>query len=301
MTEEVTMAGDADLWAWLQVFAAEWRQLALSCAVGLIAVTAASWLFVPMFRAEAVTVPAKEDGGNDLGALTSGLGGLATLAGINSDVLGGNQDEVIAYLESRELGMRFLEQSGAIPEMLKLSSVQFPIPRRQVPADEMTRKAYEIFQKKVRRVVVDKKVGVIRISMIWPDAGISAAWTNSYVRLADAELRAQTLTRYEAKRDFLSRQLAAAQSVELKEAIGRLMEGQLKLAAMGAARDNFALRIVDPAVPPLRTQRVSPNRVSFAILGLLIGLIFAAARIMVSNGAAGTRPADREPLLGARE
>jgi uncharacterized protein involved in exopolysaccharide biosynthesis len=194
--------------------------------------------------------------------------------------MSGNLDEIIAFLNSRELGMRFIRETGSRDSLLKRQSTYLPLPVRSVREEEADRKAYEILSQRVRKVAVDKRTGVVRISMAWPNAQESAEWANLYVQLADSELRKQTLARYEAKRAFLEQQLSTAQTVELREAIGRLLEAQLKFAVIGASRDDFSLRVLDAAVAPMRSERSSPNRLKFLAVGLLLG---AAAALFLAT------------------
>jgi len=117
--------------------------------------------------------------------------------------------------------------------------------------------------------------------MDWPNSEVAAQWANSYVALADSALREKTLANYRLRRGFLEKELESTDQVELRSAIAKLLDGQLRMEMVASSRGEFALRIVDPAVPALLGDRVSPRRVVYLSFGALAGLTIAGLWILL--------------------
>lgn len=245
-------------------------------AIGAIAGVAASFLVVPQFRGEVVAVPADDDrGGGSLAGLAAQVGGLAALAGVDVGA-GRNDDEVLAHLRSRQLGEAFIRSKGIQEALLARRTVTF-LPPREAPVREDLRmaEAYRIFDRDVRTVGNDKKAGVVRVTFDWSDAPTSADWANSYVAFANAALRERALAQSREKLEYLAAALRDTKEIEVREAVGRIVEGQLRMQTLAKTRAEFALKVVDPAKPSLYVDRLSPRRGGYGIAGLLFGVVLA--------------------------
>ena len=75
----------------------------------------------------------------------------------------------------------------------------------------------------------------------------------------------------EATGAYLAAQVAKTTIVEVREAIFRLIEAQLKSVSVANSRQDFAFRIVDPAVVVDRDDEVWPSKPLFAVLGAILG------------------------------
>jgi uncharacterized protein involved in exopolysaccharide biosynthesis len=68
----------------------------------------------------------------------------------------------------------------------------------------------------------------------------------------------------------LEKQLSLTSSVEVQQAIYRLIEAQTKKKMVASTREEYAFQTIDPAVPP--QERTSPKRTLIVITGLVLGL-----------------------------
>ncbi len=81
--------------------------------------------------------------------------------------------------------------------------------------------------------------------------------------------------------------MARATLVTLQESIGRLLEAELPKLMLAKGNEEFAFKIVDPAVAP--RERVRPKRALTAIIGTILGGLLGIFIVLVGHSArAGT-------------
>ena len=253
-----------------------------AAAVGAALALAASFLVTPRYRGESVVIIDNGEAGGGLGSMLGELGNFASLAGVNLGASGAGTDEAIAYLQSRELGTRFIREQEISDALLDSRFLHGRLPWSKPSNEEQKiREAYRYFDRHVRAVRTDRKAGVTRILMDWPDSEVAAQWANSYVALADSALREKTLENYKLRRNFLEKELVRTDQVELRSAIAKLLDGQLRMEMVANSRGEFALKVVDPAVPALLGDRVSPRRVVYLTFGALAGMTIAGFWVLL--------------------
>lgn len=253
-----------------------------AAAAGTLLALAASFLVTPIFRGESVVVIDGDDADRGLAGLVGELGGLASLAGVNLGGMSAGADEVLAYLQGREMGMKFIREQGLADAIIKAPHLRGVLSGREaLTEDQKSREAYRLFASEVRSVQFDKKAGVTRIIMDWPDPDVAADWANSYVALADAALRKRALDGYQGRREFLEKELETTNQVDLRNAVAKLLDSQLRLAMVANSRGEFALKTIDPAVPALPRDRISPRRAVYATFGFLAGLSIAGLMVLL--------------------
>jgi len=234
-----------------------------------------SFIMTPIYRAEVLLAPVSYEKAEGLGSLMNQFDGLAALAGI--DVSGGRDKaaEYIATLKSRSLSIAFIKDE-------KLKPVLFP--RKwdnegnkwkssdNVPTDL---DAFEVFDKEIRTVSVDRKSGLVTLTTEWKDAALASRWANSLVKHVNSRLRAEAIQEAEKSISYLEKQLAETSTVEIQQAIYRLVEAQTKKKMLASTREEYAFSVIDPAVQP--EEKVSPRRtviVALSIIGsMMLGVI----------------------------
>jgi uncharacterized protein involved in exopolysaccharide biosynthesis len=237
----------------------------------------------PLYRSEVVIAPVPDDGaGGALGGLAGQFGGLAALAGV-SIVNGQSWDEAIALLRSRRMIESLVKQRDLMPVLFEKKWD----PGRRAWKQGVTRPpsmgdAVLMFQRRILQVREDAKTGLVTVRIQWHDPAVAADWANTLVQMADRELRDNAIQTSTLSLKALQGELARADAIELRTAIGRLMEQQLKARLLADVRRDFAYRVIDPAVPSDRDKRVQPTRVVMVlagmVLGVLLGLIAVVAK-----------------------
>lgn len=233
-----------------------------------------------IFRGEATLLPnSEEQSGGGLAALAGQFGGLASMAGINVGG-GGSTETAIATLKSRQFLTPFIsdeERLRAIfPEEWDIESKTWTVSKERRQDDNKPTKleAYERFTKECLKVSEDKKTGIVTLAIELTDPSLTAEWTNELANLLNAHLREQAKTEAEKNLAYLNKQLTETRVLEIKESLYGLIENQTKNAMLANAKEDYAFRVIDPAVIP--EQRVSPKRslivVSAGMLGGFLGI-----------------------------
>ena len=229
-----------------------------------------AFLLPPIYRAEALLAPVSQDKSEGLSAMANQFGDLATLAGIN---LGTNKDktaESIAALKSRSLSVAFIEKENLkpilFPRKWNAENKKWKDPD-EIPSDW---EAFEIFDKDIRSVSVDRKSGLVTLVIEWKDPALAAKWATSLVKQVNNRLRTEAIEEAERSIAYLEKQLGSTSSVEIQQAIYRIIETQTKKKMIASTREEYAFTVIDPAVSP--EERARPKRLLIILAGLIIGV-----------------------------
>jgi uncharacterized protein involved in exopolysaccharide biosynthesis len=277
---EYPPSADLSLLALLRFISRNKKTVSLITIAATVIGIVLAFTLAPRYRADVVVAPA-EGGGlpGDMG----GLGGLASLAGINLGAgTGKKTQEALEYIKSRVFATGFIRRHSLLP-ILFANKWDSSKKEWRDPADAPTiAEGVNKFIKQVTLVVEDKHTGMITVSVIWTDRVEAAEWANEMVDEADSALRERAINEQNRSVEFLKSEAAQTNTVEISNAISKLTETELKNAMVARTRDAYAFKVIDPAVPPDPRDRYSPNRpliVSIAaFLGLILGVIVAAIR-----------------------
>jgi len=210
-----------------------------------------------------------------LGALASQFGDLAALSGVN---LGSGKDktaEYIAALKSRALSVAFIKEE-------KIKPILFPRKwgtekKKWKDSDDVPTDwdAFEVFDEEIRSVYVDRKTGLVTLSIEWKDPRLAAKWANGLVKQVNLRLQSEAIQEAEKSISYLEKQLPETSSVEVQQAIYRLIEAQTKKKMIANTKDEYAFTTIDPAVSPDRPT--SLNKLTVTVIGALLGIFGAIA------------------------
>jgi uncharacterized protein involved in exopolysaccharide biosynthesis len=252
-----------------QVLVEQKKLIGIITAVSTILALLAAFLITPIYRAEVLLAPVTEEKTGALGALAGQFGDLAALTGVS---LGNSKDksaEAIAALKSRSLATAFFKEANVLP-------VLFP---REWDAEKKAWKdkddaptdweAYEEFDEDIRFVSVDRKTGLVTLMIEWKDPIRAAQWANKFVNMANTRLRTEAVEDAEKSISYLEKQLRVSGEVEIQQSIYRLIEAQTKKRMVANTREEYAFKVIDPAVVP--EKKVRPKRALIVLFGLMLG------------------------------
>jgi uncharacterized protein involved in exopolysaccharide biosynthesis len=242
--------------------------LVLSASIGL----AASYLLRPRYEAELVALPRGSHRGALLNSLGGQLGELGALAGISA-ADGGERAEAIQMLQSQVLARRFI-QGNSLTQVLFASAWDSGRERWRVANPPTLNDAALYFDRHVRDVSEDRRTGLVTVRITWTDPVRAAQWANEIVRLANEQLRNRAVVRAQGAIDYLKREAQANASVEVQQALYRLMEDQYKTLLLANVSEDYAFSVIDPAVASDAKHYVFPNRGLFSFAGLFFGGVF---------------------------
>jgi uncharacterized protein involved in exopolysaccharide biosynthesis len=248
---------------------------ALSTTIGVLYAIFAP----PLYTATVVAVVADtEDRG--LSSVMGGLASAAALAGVSLAGGDSNRQAYLATLRSQQLADKFITENGLLPYLFaerwdadkkawQRKPAIIPMAGNSQRNEPSSWQAYQVF-KKIRHIEEDATAGVITISFRFSDPRLAAEWANNYVALANSEIRDRTVKESSQALDYLRQQAESTNILGIRETIYRLVESHLEKIALAKARQEFAFRVIDRAVPP--EERSHPKRKIVVALSLLVGI-----------------------------
>jgi uncharacterized protein involved in exopolysaccharide biosynthesis len=283
-TRDVAADDAADL---REVATKIWRRrwwILTSTFVSAALFVAIAFLMPRIYRAENVMISASLErqsvGSSVLGA-PGALGGLASLTGINFGASTPETEEALAVLKSRAFTEAFIRDKHLMPELYPSQwDAQAGNWKAGTKVPTLA-KAYRTFDQTIREIVRDKKTGLITLRIDWKDPVEGAAWANELVERLNSEMRARAIAKANASLSYLEKEQETAIVVPTREAIGRLIEAQVKQRMLATVTQEYAFRVVDKALPADRDLPVSPQKPLMLALGLMLGSIIGIARALL--------------------
>lgn len=259
-----------------QVLVDNKRLIALVTGAATSLALIVAFLLTPIYRAEVLLAPATSENSAGLGMLAGQFGNLAALAGISVDN-GDKTQEAIATLKSRMLTEAFIKENNLMPILFEDDwDADKKAWKEKKPEDAPTFwQAYEIFNKSIRTISADKKTGLVTLAIEWKDPVLAAAWANDLVNRVNRQRQKEAIQEAETSIGYLQKQLAKTSSIEVEQAIYRLVEAQTKNIMVAQAREEFAFKVIDPAVVP--EKKIRPRRALITAAGLFFGFFAAVA------------------------
>jgi uncharacterized protein involved in exopolysaccharide biosynthesis len=239
----------------------------------------------PVYRSEAVVAPVADDGTmSALGGLASQFGGLASFAGVSLGK-GQNWTEAVATLRSRHLVERLVTEEKLLPVLFAGEGRwSFGTGGPGAGAAATMGDAVKLFKNSIMSVQEDAKTGLVTVRIQWYEREAAARWANRLVALADEELRTHAIESADQSLAFLKRELERTDGIELRAAISRLMEAQLKGKLGAGVRSQYAYRVIDFAVPSDPDKRVQPTRSTMVLAGTLFGFLLGILVVGIRAG-----------------
>lgn len=240
--------------------------------------TAIAFLLTPVYRAEVVMLPVTDEE-TGLKSIVGQFGGLASLAGVNLPS-GGQQEEVIAILESRAFTAAFISDRQLLPTLF--ADRWDPATKSWTdPQDEPSLgEAVEMFNGRVRDISSLAGTQAVTLAIEWPDADLAADWANDLAARLNESVRRRDIARAERSIEYLNRQLEKTQVREVQRALFRLLESQLKTVMLAEVNDEYVMRVIDPAVAPPADDFIRPKRALIIAVGFVLGLVLAVGLVV---------------------
>jgi uncharacterized protein involved in exopolysaccharide biosynthesis len=287
LEDEVTLS---DLFAVL--WRGRWFIVGTTAAITVVAGIAA-FVTPKSYRAQVVlspvsSVPGAGELGGALGSLASQFGGLASLAGIS---VGGDskREESIAVLQSEALTRKYIQDNDLLPTLYSKrwdaeKGAWKPDNPKKIPT---LWQANQFFKKKIRNVTTDAKTGLVTLSITWKDATTAAKWANDLVEMTNNYLRTKAIQESERNILYLNDQAAKTKVVEGKQAIYKILETEINKVMLARGSNEYAFRIVDPAVAPEKAH--SPQKLIWLLAGMFGGACLSAFIVLARSSSRAER------------
>jgi uncharacterized protein involved in exopolysaccharide biosynthesis len=285
--DEATDSGDA-YGSLLQLVVRYWVLIATCAVIAGVGAITYSLIASKWYRAQATVAPARQDAsGSSLGALGGQIGGLASLVGVD---IGDGEDqrkETLGRLASREFTYDFLRAEGIVPILFadkwNATTKSWKSPAKAPTIED----AYREFTGRVFTVSEDRRTGLIKITVDWTDPELAMTWANKLVMRINADRRAVARSESERSLEFLSRELEKTGIVELRQAINRMVESEIRKQMLVNVREEYAFKVIDPAFMPGPHSVVRPRIAMYTALGLIIGGLLGFGIALVRHSRRG--------------
>jgi len=123
--------------------------------------------------------------------------------------------------------------------------------------------------RKIRSIVDDKKSNMVVLKITWKDPKQAAQWANDLVRITNSYLRDKAIQEAERNITYLNEQASKTNVVEAQKSIFSLLETEINKEMLARGREEYALKVVDPAFVPEKPS--SAGLVLLALLGFGLG------------------------------
>ena len=117
----------------------------------------------------------------------------------------------------------------------------------------------------------DSKTGLYTLAIDWKDPKLATQWANELVKRINFHQKQAAIDEAKKSIAYLKNQLNETSVVEMRQAIFRLIEAQTKNIMLANVRDEFAFKVIDPAVVP--EKPIKPKKKLIAMLGTIVGFM----------------------------
>jgi LPS O-antigen subunit length determinant protein (WzzB/FepE family) len=260
----------------------------------------ASLMMPNMYRSEIVLAPANAESSGGISALAGQFGGLAGLAGINLGGSGGVDKTTLTLevMKSRAFIADFIRRHELAVPLIAATGWNFDtgweidedlyneqnkqwvrqVSGRQsvIPSDL---ELVQAFRKDVLAVSQDVKSQIVLVSVELMSPSEAKKWASWLVEDVNTYMRGRDTAEAAKSIEYLQGQLERTSLAEMKQIFYQLIEEQTKSMMLAQVRDEYALKIIDPAVVP--ETKTSPKRALICTVAGVLGAIFGVLAVLV--------------------
>tara|TARA_R110001599_G_scaffold3083_2_gene17219 strand:- start:328 stop:1410 length:1083 start_codon:yes stop_codon:yes gene_type:complete len=253
-----------------------------------------------IYKSEALLAPNIREQGGGLGALAGQFGGLASLAGINLG--GGNYDKIgytLEVIRSRQFLYNFILQNDLKAPLLaakgwnvETNTLVYDANLYNVKSGTWVRgenasmqsepslfKAYEQFVKENLTVSRDSNTGMVAVGVSHYSPILARELVDKIVKEINQTIKQQDLAEATKSIRYLEKEVEATNVTSAQTMFYQLIEKQQQTIMLTKVRDDYVLKIVDPAV--IAEEKTKPKRALISILGAMLGGVLAVFIVLI--------------------
>ena len=281
------MLPDEDEIDLLELWNVLWKKRKFILGLSFLAAVLAAGISLMMpniYRAEALLAPVGDEESKDgLSSVLGGLGGIASLAGVS--VGGGSVDQHIAVLKSREFIWGFVKDEQLMPILFEddwdAETKQW-LAEHEEDQPSLWDAWRLLIDDGVLNVSVDKDSGLVHLSIDWKDPELAASWVSKLIVRINSYLREEAIQQSQKKLKYLNDELSKTQIAENRQALFELISTEQKQAMLANTQQDFAFRVIDPAVVP--DKKIKPKRAIIVILSAFVAGFLAVVFVFIQEG-----------------
>jgi uncharacterized protein involved in exopolysaccharide biosynthesis len=248
---------------------------------GLVFATCVAIVLPKKYNASVLVSPVSGSGGSGgLRSVLGNLSGLASIAGVNISH-GAKTAIEVATLKSTELTEKYINKNDLLP--ILFANRWDKVSKRWDQGVKIPSlwEGSKYFSEKIREVAENPKTGLVTLQITWTDPRLAEIWANGLVKLANESLRDREIRRATRDIEYLKSQAEATHNIALREDIYTLMMRVLQREMIAQGENEYAFRIIDPAV--IAEKPSSPKVVLWALMGLFLGCSLSSCYVVLRS------------------
>jgi uncharacterized protein involved in exopolysaccharide biosynthesis len=254
-----------------------------------------------IYKAEALLAPNNQDGQkNGLGSLAGQFGGLASLAGIN---LGAGATDKTGYaievLKSRDFIFKFLDKNDLKAPILAssgwnrstntlvydldiydpetMSWIRDVAPPRSI--EPSMQEVYQVFRSENLFVTQDEESGFVKLAVYHYSPYLAKQLVDDLITALNTTIKKQDMAEAVKSIKYFEDELKNIDLAGAQAIFYQLIEQQQQKLMLTKVRDDYVLKVVDPAiVPELKSK---PKRALICVLGTIAGFILSILSLSI--------------------
>jgi uncharacterized protein involved in exopolysaccharide biosynthesis len=233
-----------------------------------------------IYRAHVLMVPAtSSSGGDQLASIASRFGGLASLAGINMSSTQSSKTTSIAIIKSRSFTTKFIKERALLPIIF---SDNWNL-EQKVWKDNQEPNNWDAYLAMNGAVSIseDSMTGLISLIVDWDNPRTAAQVANDLVASVNNHLRQQEIKETTKSIKFLQDELSKTSLVSAQTILFNIVEEQTQKIMLANVRDEYAFKVIDPAIAP--QDRISPKRKQIVFFSFLLGSVLGSMFVLVRH------------------
>lgn len=240
-----------------------------------------------IYKSEALLASAEDSSG---GSLSSGLGGLASLAGVNIVSDGNNKTELaMSVLKSRDFISGFVQKHELmVPlfavkgwdqenDQLLYDSDVYDIATKTWVGDGNAKPssldAYEKFRE-IMQISKDNETKLFTLSVDYYSPKLAKYWVDQLVEDLNLNIKSKDVAEANQSINYLNAQLKKTSIAEMQAIIYGVIEEQFKKVMFAEVREEYVFKTIDRAVVP--EKKAKPAKALICILGTMLGCLLGA-------------------------
>jgi len=221
-----------------------------------------------------VAAAAESSSSGGLSSLMSSFGGGGALGAFTR-----TRDQVaqgMAILESEQFVREFINENSLLPILYADRWDPETSDWAESTTGEVPRisDGYRKFNSILR--VSDDDSALVTITITWADPDLAAKWANRLVFTLNERLRSIAIEEANQTIEYLNKEIEKTRIVELRQAIFSMIEDQINTRTMANIRQEYAFKVISPAIAPDLDQYDSPRYVLIFLLALFLGIVLGA-------------------------
>ncbi len=190
-----------------------------------------------------------------------------------------HQDRVIARMRSSKFTLKFIKDNELLPVIFNKN---WDKERKQWKADfepNLTL-ASEKFKQEICRIHRYEENNLMIVTIKLGDPQLAAVIANKFVKNFNLYRRTSDMNSADKKIAFLRKTLEQTDFLEMQKSLYRLIEAQLVIKMLASSKEQYAVEILDPAIPSL--YKSSPAKKKVTVL-TFIGVFMLCIIIIIGQ------------------